>query len=112
MAASAPTSSLFQPWERQGSPWKQRPDQIRCAPGKLCTRQTERLGEGTVVPGGAFVTTDGAGTEANPAPYARPDEVIASLTDDNGNLVTKTAKIVGACTGAAAGSAPRGRQRG
>ena len=34
MAASAPTSSLFQPWERQGNPWKQRPDQIRCAPGK------------------------------------------------------------------------------
>ena len=34
MTASAPTSSLFQPWERQGNPWKQRPDQIRCAPGK------------------------------------------------------------------------------
>ena len=35
MAASAPISSLFQPWEQQGSPWKQRPDQIRCAPGTL-----------------------------------------------------------------------------
>ena len=32
MTASAPTSSLFQPWERQGSPWKQRPHQIRRAP--------------------------------------------------------------------------------
>ena len=34
MAASAPTSSLFQLWERQGNSWKQRPDQNRCAPGK------------------------------------------------------------------------------
>ena len=53
MTASAPTSSLFQPWERQGSPWKQRPDQIA-----LCARQTERLGEVSPLSGNNSVSTN------------------------------------------------------
>lgn len=64
MTASAPTSSLFQPWERQGNPWKLRPDQIRCAPGK---RQGLVRASAVACPGRA---RRGEGCSRRPVPRA------------------------------------------
>ena len=47
---------------------------------------------------GVIDTTGGAGAEANPAPYVRPNEVVATFTDGNGNVTTYTLNRFGSAT--------------
>ena len=55
---------------------------------------------------GLIDTTGGVGTEANPAPYARPDEVFATFTDGLGNVTTYETDVFGAATKVVAATNP------
>ena len=47
---------------------------------------------------GVIDTTGGAGAEANPAPYVRPNEVVATFTDGNDNVMTFSLSRFGSAT--------------